>query len=386
MRNVAFVVAEPWHSTDWSTDLGLLVREFRRRGTDASLTCLRRVGPEPDYPVFEATSAEMTDPAYWRRRTVTVAIVFNWLIRAGDVLIALRAAGAFVLQYGDSDGLEGMRVHPGAQVVRMWHLQPSFLRKVGGVATLARKYLYGHRREDALLVRNAESAHLTTLTSEPARAAFLRFLRFARRTDLANRVRVLPSPVAAPFRTRPIEPRPRPVVVAVGRWDDPQKDAPLLAAALHRYLSDASPETEVRLIGGGGETPFARLVRDFAGVRYFGRIPHADLTDRLADARILFFASRWEGTPVVSLEMVALGGTVVGPGGLPGLAQFAAEGHGTAAVRRSPVALAQALREEMTAWESGERRPETIAAYWRVRVSPESIVDRWIEWVGNEKR
>jgi hypothetical protein len=379
-QHITFVVAEPWHTTDWTTDLGLLVRSLQQQGYESSLTCTQIVGKPTDYPTSEATLEQMSDPAYWQARGVTIAVVFNWLVRGSAVLQALRRAGVFVLQFGDSDGLEGMRVHPQVQITRMWHLRPTMADKWEGMFTLLKKYLYSHRKEDSLLLTNLETAHITTLTSTTGREAFLRFVRWAGRGDLVERVQVLPSPITPSFLQREVVAVRKPSIVAVGRWKDPQKDAPLLVATLRHYLPTASPETTVTLIGAGGEPHFADLTRDFPQVRYIGRIPHAEMADHLGKAQILLFSSRWEGVPVVSLEMVALGGTVVGPAALPGLAQYSADDAGTTAPQRTPAALSQALQTESHLWATGQRNPEVIATRWRHFLDPDTIARQIMTW------
>jgi hypothetical protein len=132
-RNVAFVIAEPWHTTDWTTDLSLLVRSLQQKGHKAAVYCTQIVGPTADYPTHESTVEQMSTPSFWQERGIDTALAFCWLLRAVPVIAALKAAGVFVIARGDSDGLEGMRVHPASQFRRSWHMRTTTAAKWEGV-------------------------------------------------------------------------------------------------------------------------------------------------------------------------------------------------------------------------------------------------------------
>jgi glycosyltransferase involved in cell wall biosynthesis len=206
------------------------------------------------------------------------------------------------------------------------------------------------------------------------------FVRWAGREDAASGVRLIRTPLAPRFLEGEISPRPAPAIVAVGRWNAAQKNAPLLASALQEYLSHA-PETRVTLIRAGGETVFAPLIQKYTTVSYLGRIPHLVIAEYMKNARFMMFSSRWEGLPVASLEMVALGGTIVGPGDLPNMLSYTKEDFGTVSAASTPVSLAEAMCTEMAAWESGKRNPQEIASVWRQRLAPDTLTGQILSFI-----
>ena len=161
-------------------------------------------------------------------------------------------------------------------------------------------------------------------------------------------------------------------VVALGRWSDPQKDAPLLAAALAKFFARRG-DTEVVLFGADAESAFGELAQRERRLRLAGiQEPHI-VAASLAASRAALFSSRWETGPHAATEALALGATLVAAP-MPNLAGMIAGGRfGSLAGSRSPQALAQALLDELAAWDAGRRDAGEIAAHWRARLSPAAV-------------
>ncbi len=59
---------------------------------------------------------------------------------------------------------------------------------------------------------------------------------------------------------------------------------------------------------------------------------------------------------------------------MPNLAGMIDDGrYGSLAASRRPEALAQALADEVAAWDAGRRQAQAIAAHWRARLSPVAV-------------
>ena len=71
------------------------------------------------------------------------------------------------------------------------------------------------------------------------------------------------------------------------------------------------------------------------------------------------------GTPILTLRAPIVGG------------QF-----GRVSRSHAAGALANAIREEMAAWDRGERDPTAIAAHWRELVSPVAVAGRMLNLLG----
>ena len=162
-------------------------------------------------------------------------------------------------------------------------------------------------------------------------------------------------------------------LVAVGRWDDPQKDAPLLAATIRRVLA-ADPEVAFDLVGPGGERPFGDLCRRRPRVVYHGAQPPEVVAGLLRRGRSLLLSSRWESGPIVANEALCVGCTLVGPARVPSFEAFCRGGrYGTVSRGGSAQALAAAVLDEMRAWDDGKREAAVIAATWRPRFDPRTV-------------
>ncbi len=98
-----------------------------------------------------------------------------------------------------------------------------------------------------------------------------------------------------------------------------------MAAALRLFL-EGNQETKVDLFGQGGQNAFAQLQNDFAGrLTYHGTQQQEVVAETLSRARAIVFSSRWEGCPHAAIEMLALGGTLIGTK-MPSLQSWIEEG------------------------------------------------------------
>ncbi len=245
------------------------------------------------------------------------------------------------------------------------------------------RYLLGDSRYSREVLENALHSDVVLFAAGPSKEAFGRFLDACGRADLDARVRVAPLyPVAEMFYTLPVRTARADRVVAIGRWDDPQKDARLLATAVERYVRRGQ-RTEFVLVGRGGERWFSGLERRFAQVRYAGVLPHGEVANLMGGSRAVLFSSRWEGFPHTANEALALGCTVVGTP-LPSLRGVCAGGRfGRVARSRRPADLADALEAELRTWEAGGRDPVGIAAFWRAQLRPEIVCARLLDEVSS---
>ena len=127
------------------------------------------------------------------------------------------------------------------------------------------------------------------------------------------------------------------------------------------------------LFGAEPESAFGALARREPRLRLAGiQEPHV-VAETLAASRVALFASRWETGPHAATEALALGATLVSAP-MPNLAGMIESGRfGTLAASRKPAALANALADELAAWDGGRRDPQAIATHWRARLSPAAV-------------
>lgn len=354
---------------------------FRALGHRPVLVCTRASAAGFDAPFHLADEASAFGvPGFWREVAAEVAVIVTWH-RMSGVLEAMRAAGARVVAIADSDGRVGVRVFPGFAFMRtlaysegamdrarrLKYWLGRLVRELGARSDEDDEAILSTRASDVLALGHAEGVRL-----------FRRFLAHHGEETLASRLVEVPLAIGASFLACPVPAAKDDLVVAVGRWGHPQKNAPLLARALELFLAER-PRTSVTIFGADGERVFAPLA---GKVDYRGVAPQEVVAETLSRARSIVFSSRWEGSPHAATEALVLGATLVGTP-IPSLSSWTEGGRfGHVARHPRPRALARALALEARAWDAGERDAPAIAAHWRPRLAPEGVCGRLLEPLG----
>lgn len=375
---VAVAFPLPLEEVHLGKDVFLIPEGLRRLGFDVELHTPKALGEAWPLPVVEAGPRGLDDPAHWRGRDLDGALVISFL-RHSSVLAAARAAGARVVAKADTTGEVIARVHPRATLEYALHDRETLRLRASLVASWLARLGPLHRREAGELVRALGTADATTVETTPARDAVLQVLERKGATRLVSRLAVVPNPVADPFVRAAVPAERERLVVAVGRWDLAVKDAPLLAAALERFLGERDDHRAI-VVGAGGEATWSG--RGAGRLEHVGRLPQHDIVALLGRARVIVTSSRWESFSLSSHEGLAMGCTVAGPALAPLRDIVAAGPYGALAPRRDAAGLAGALATEAAAWEAGERDPRTIAATWRSRLDLEVVARRFSELLG----
>jgi hypothetical protein len=376
---IALVWNGPVRLVDITVRYELYVEGLRELGIEPVTVC--PAGSEAGYPYPTRTfdsEREITDPRFWQSLGCRAAVIITWH-RMTDVMTAARAAGLKVLAVGESDGQVSLRFHSWPTLRYRTYVQPTIYKKFAAAKLWAQRVLLHGVAEDRGLVENTAAADVYTLAGDGPVAVFHRLLCRLGAANLTERVVCLPYPVPTGCCTGHVVADRPDRVIAVGRWDSPQKNAPLLEKAIRRLSTRR--RTEVLIVGRGGER-FARLARDIPTVRVLGLKSRDQVRDLMANCRTALFSSRWEGCPVSANEMLALGGTVVGTP-IPSLSGITADGRfGRVCWSHTAAALAATVTEEMVAWDTHRRDPAAIAAHWRPLVSPAAVAARMLTLLG----
>ncbi|QOV90638.1 glycosyltransferase [Humisphaera borealis] len=257
----------------------------------------------------------------------------------------------------------------------MTFLQPTFRGKLGATKHWLDRAIFRASEEHRALVANTAAADITTFGGLGPADEFRHLLRRIGAGELAERVNWLPYPVPHSFCSRELSTGRLDRIIAIGRWNSPQKNAALLASTV-RQLSNRGSRSRIVIIGQGAKERFSVLARQVRNVQVLGVQPRERIRDLMAESRTLLLSSRWEGSPIVANEMLALGGTVVGTP-IPSISGLVAEtAYGRVSSYHNPHSLAAAVSKESDAWDRGERNPQAIAAYWRPLVSPVGVAQR----------
>ncbi len=213
--------------------------------------------------------------------------------------------------------------------------------------------------------------------SETAQENTRKRLRSLHRAETAERVVLATHPVPDSYawdRSRAAK-KHRIVCVAVD-WRNPRKGGRVLAKALARILPGSGWDAVI--VGrhadevADGTAASKRLVRP---------VLEADasaLEPIYKEARIFVTASGAEEAPNVVQEALVSGCSVVFPPERVHLDSIVRAGAGTMSRHRTGRSLAEAIRREMSAWESGARDPDDIFR----RIGRPSLVSVLAEGLG----
>ncbi len=184
-------------------------------------------------------------------------------------------------------------------------------------------------------------------------------LRSLHQAETAERVVLATHPVPDSYawnRSRTAK-RNRIVCVAVD-WRNPRKGGRVLAKALARVLPSSGWDAVV--VGRHAD----EIVSGTEKAKHLVRpVPEADasvLESIYKEARIFVTASGAEEAPNVVQEALVSGCSVAFPPELVHLDPIVRAGAGTMSRHRTDRSLAEAIRREMDAWESGARDPDDI--------------------------
>jgi glycosyltransferase involved in cell wall biosynthesis len=350
----------------------LYAHAFSRLGHDVITICTADAASGYHLPVHTVRSAaEFTDSELYASLGIDVVVMVTWL-HMNEELAAARAAGCRTVGLADSDGQIGVRVHARHQLYRMVTQHTSRRRRIAAIKFFVERFLFLARREAERTIESVSNCDVLVFHSIAAATLFSKFLAAWGRTDLGARLWTAPYPVDQLFCERPVPSGKTGGVVAIGRWQDPQKDAPLLASTLEQFYR-AGGRAESHVFGAGGETVIASLGSSRSNVHYHGVQPPERVVDVLRSARVLLITSRWESGPIVASEALCQGMTIVSAP-LPNIEWICRDGSfGRVAAARSAGALTTALVDELRDWDSGHRNPAAIAESWRNVCSADAV-------------
>jgi hypothetical protein len=319
------------------------------------------------------TLDDLRNPSFWRVLNPDIAVVITWLGHT-EILQALRPSCKYIVSIADSDGQVGARAHPGATLCRMVGQHQSLLNKIRATKFWLQQYLYLWKTLDQQKIASISASDIVVVCNSVAKTHLLRFLDCHKADEqLKDKIVIAPYPVASCFLNDNIPRQRKDRIVAIGRWESPQKDAPLLAKVLTHVLH-ARPHTEAYVLGSGGEVVFQSLRNTTRRFHYLGVKPPTEAAQILAESRCLLLTSRWESGPIVANEALCMGCSLVGPKCISSLSSYCGAGpFGTVSNSRSAEDLAGCLVKELQAWDQGLRDPVASATYWRPHFDPVNV-------------
>jgi glycosyltransferase involved in cell wall biosynthesis len=369
----------------WSRDAGLLCLGLQAAGAEAKFLALGDPATAGNgRPLVLAPLEDWERADWWRRWQLDGVVLYAWALgRYARVAAAIRAAGTRLVAFVDEDGIRG----PHVWFQRYLFLKTAAEREAGGLfprtralfkTLAARANPPWHYRGTVAHLQNAD---WIALQSPLARQRFNRFLAGIGATDLVERTVFLPHPVS-PTMTWDSSATKEPLIVAVGRWETLQKNAPLLVQTLGQVLT-RHPAWRARILGSG-QKRIEALSRSLpATVRerleITGPVEHQTLVAAHRAARISLNTSLYESFGIALAEALCCGCSVVGSAQIGSLHYFTSQRSGSLACDASSGAYGDALELEIEAWENGERDPAASSHLWGERLHSHRVGARLLQ-------
>jgi len=364
------------------------VKGLRSLGHDPVIVCSADAAEEFEAPLHTCESRDrFTNPGFWHEVGAEVAMIVTWH-RMAEVLAAMGEAGTTTIALSDTDGQVSDRVFPAATLRQTMFRQTSKTKQLRALSGWIRNYLAAHWAEVTLeeeILQSTRFSDALVFGHREGKRHFETMLQRFGADELSSRLTVVPFTIGQAYFDCPVPAEKEDLIVAIGRWGDPQKNAGRLAAALSTLLA-RRPRTAVELFGVDGAPFFSDLVNRYPSVSYRGTASPDVLARSLAEARSIVFASHWEGCPHAALEALAMGATVVGTP-IPALISWCeGERYGRISGRRRSGSLARALDRELQAWDDGHRDCRAIASAWRQRLEPREVCRQLLAATGIRDR
>lgn len=356
----------------WARDLGLVVTAMRKLGVDARLVALgKRENHDPALPLELGTLDDFRNPEWWRRMNPRAIVLNTWSAPRYDaVRKAALAATPYIMERLDTDGVRSPSSCLRTYTVSTFghHLDSGSLprRLLAPFLTLLRVAAVGCF--PALLdEKMAHTMSRVPMLAAESPIAVARIQRFMRRfSDRIPEVICAPHPVAEDYMRLDSSISRENRIVSVGRWYTFQKNFPLLLSVLKRFLA-IHPHWSADIVGKlpDGWTPEQEFGPDLRDrVRFHGLMEHRRIAGLYSRSKVFFMSSRHESYNISAAEALCCGCSVVGPSDIASVPFFTGALSGTAACRQTGNFFLDALCVEASAWQAGDRDPESISKHW----------------------
>ena len=368
----------------WVRDGGLVCFGLRMLGVDARFVALGQPGERNDVPLITCTLEQMQQAAWWKQWNVDGVFLNSWALpRYEPIARAIKSAGLRVILMLDSEGIVNPRIWPWRYLRQKYFVEKEGKKWFPAGRALLKSAAASFRMRHAGTIRHLEHADLIVLPSPLAQERYSRHLLAMKRGDLISRLRWAPYAVVKGMTHEPAISK-KPVIVAVGRWQSLQKNAPLLVEVLERVLS-ARTQYSARIIGSGAEVVqklAQRLKADCRSrIEIVGRVDHAKLPAYYRESQIFLCTSRYESFLIAAGEALCCGCSVVGDARIASMPYFAELDSGTVSSDSSLDNLVDALLAEIDAWQSGQRDPIQISRAWQARLHPDHVAEALLKLV-----
>lgn len=196
---------------------------------------------------------------------------------------------------------------------------------------------------------------------------------------VASRVRLLHHPVPHFYQSN--GPKKNRIVAFALDWNNPRKCGRMMAIALARAFLDCS-NWDFVVIGNNSERVLQWAPSLAGRISCIPRVPSKETMSFCQESKILLMPSGSEGSPNVVFEALCCGCSVVFSSLLPQLSELITSGAGRKSLGHTATAFSQAVREEISCWDSGVRNADSISTFWITQARIDHVVKTWLNGAG----
>lgn len=367
----------------FARDSGLMCRGFQALGIEsrAVMPGQRNLEDEPD--LIRTDYANLESAQWWKSHQLDGVVLYAWgSPKFRKVAAAIHQAGIFLVLNQDNGGL----VSPLAGF-RDWLEEQWILAGQGrGAGAWLRfvKLSLGGMSAGLLLTDSLRAAHLKqgdviACVSPKAAEHYKKLCLIYGGKHLADRIKVIPHAVESRFRFCGGQKRKQ--VACVGRWQDVWQKRPWLLMEVIGSLVATDEGISVVIAGNATaelETwhhSLPEIQRDRVLVQ--GRVNRDELAVILAESQVFYSPSSFESFGIAAGEALCSGCSVIAGRSvsMASFEWFVSENSGTLADTDDAGGHLQTLQSELANWQSGDRKPERIAATWCARLHADRVAE-----------
>jgi len=373
--------------TFFCRDSGAFCKAFQRIGVESRAIMPTPVQDGDDPDLIRTEYANLEDPAWWKSLGIDGLILYAWgMGKYAPIARAIHEAGIFLVVFMDTSGLFYPWRYWKVLTRHLWDMERSRKGKWKGSVHFCLRFCKAHTvgALNAGVKKHLKCADLITFPTPLALDSIRKNKKIY--GDLGNRTALIPTPINSHRNSDfPGKEEKNNLIIAVGRWDDEfQKNTQLLIKTLEQFLlknTDWNIEVYGIIPSFMKKWHKSLLFQYRTRIGMAGVVPNKELQKSYLKAKILLCTSRFESSHIASAEALCAGASVVGPRLTPqlnSLQWYVSHDSGTLSPQDTPDSLAEALLEEIRAWDEGERNPEEISRYWCSQLHAENSCKRII--------
>lgn len=328
---------------------------------------------------FVSDPEDWNKSSWWQEKAINVAMFYAPMSIPIETLRAAKSAGTVVVLECDSDGY----VVAWQNLVRAFRirLDPSLtLRHQLGSLKAMLNELFQSKARANRFIQACSLADFIKIESDGPAENLKQFFRLYSRDDLAAKLVVIPFAVRRHW-TETLVPQVREdLIICAGRHSDLQKNPCGLANVLdraRRLLPEFRFEIHTR-----GEIPNVLSRLASKEIVHFQDTSSSELAKRFRCAKIQLSVAKWETTPIIGLEALCSGCTIVAPTSVAGYRSLVGCKGEFGSLFSHTSNASRALVNEVKSWGQGLRNPLEIASRWRDFASCQQVANSILERTG----